>query len=332
MDRETQYRLSTRSVSIKTIRKERKISRQSNFKADLEKKMGSKITYPDDIELLWCPATGSYWDREMVTASHLFPRICGKDTMKAIFGGTDSGESEMFSAENGILWSEDAKRLFENGFFVIVPDIVDQPTKQQVETWEASDPKEYKIRVVDRKRALMQRPIQDPKHTWMQEPIQETTKTWADLDNVRLKFRTDFRPCARYLYFRYCVAVVYHSFYGHKLRCWGPPGRYMREGMLLAFVEEMGHEYEYLLEGAIKENGAVADPTALAAANSYIQRRLRSAESEYDSDFDTDDDGEDDDFFDDDGNEEVACPWGSLDDIDAHVVSLRARSVDEKCP
>ena len=302
MDRETPYRLSTRS--IKTSRRERNTFLQSNFKADLKKKMGSNHTNPYIRDVLWCPVMKTYLDRDSMIAGHLFPWKCGEDSMKAIFGGSDSGQSEMFTAENGILWSKRAEERFEAGLFVIVPDIVDQPTKQQVETWEASDPKEYKIRVLN------------SKHAWMKGCIHDTTKTWAELDHERLEFRTNFRPRARYFYFRYCAAMLRHSFGGHHLqiskaelrkRFWVAPGRYMREGMLLGFVEEMGHEYEHLLEGAIKENEAVADPTALAVAYSHIQRTLRSADEE-ESDSDTDDDGDDD--SDDNGNEEFAYFWG----------------------
>lgn len=70
-------------------------------------------------------------------------------------------------------------------------------------------------------------------------------------------FRSDFRPLARYLYFRYCGAILRRSWHNEKptvalkdqvgKRWWGTPGR---RNMVLAF-EEMGHEYEALLEGAM---------------------------------------------------------------------------------
>lgn len=170
-----------------------------------------------------------------------------------------------------------------------MPDIVDQPTQQQVDTWEASDPKEYKIRVLN------------PKHPKMEEFIGETNKTWADLDNDRLEFLTNFRPRAKYLYFAYCAAMLRHSYAGNHLeasrdeprkRFWGTPGRYMLEGMLLGFVEEMGHQYKHLLEGAIKEDESVVDPTAIAAANAHIQETLKGDDEENP---DVDDDDSDDD-------------------------------------
>ena len=230
-------------------------------------------------------------------AGHLFPSKCGEATMEAVFGPTDSGHSELFKAENGILWSSEVEKRFKGGLFVIVPDIPNQPTEHEVEIWEASDPKEYKIRVLD------------PSHMHMQDIVFETESTWADLNNKRLEFKTNFRPCARYLYFAYCAAMLRRSFTGKHLKAssadprekeklWGIPGSYMLEGMLLGFVEEMGHEYEHLLEGAIKEDEAVVDMTAIIAANQHIQRTLKADDDE-DSDSDSDSD-------DDDNSEEAA--------------------------
>ena len=172
---------------------------------------------------------------------------------------------------------------------MIVPDIVDQPTQQDVNTWEASDPREYKIRVLN------------PDHDLMKRLISGTDKIWADLDNERMKFKTNFRPRARYLYFAYCAAMLRRSIMGKhfevsraelRKKFWYTPGRYMRESMLLGFVEEMGHDYEHLLEGAIKEEDAVPDITAIAAANTHIQETLKAEEDcDLESDSDDDDNG-----------------------------------------
>ena len=272
-------------LNIKNCRGQRDNSLQSNFVAELMTKMDSR--HPDTrSDVIWCPATGSYWPKDATTVGHIFPLNCGEATMEAIFGRLEGGQSELFRAENGILWSTEAEARFEGGHFVIVPDIVDQPTQQEVDTWEASDPREYKIRVLN------------PDHDLMKRLVWNTDKIWADLDNERMKFKTNFRPRPRYLYFAYCAAMLRRSFGGKHLevsrlelrkRFWGTPGRYMREGMLLGFVEEMGHDYEHLLEGAIKEEDAVAEITAIAAANTHIQETLK-AEDDCDSEFDSDDD------------------------------------------
>ena len=258
-------------LGIKNSRGQRDSGPQSAFRSELILKMGA--TNPKDKSELWCPVRNVYCDHEVLVAGHLFPWRCGEVAMEAIFGRPDSGHSELFKAENGILWSTRAEERFEQGLFVIVPDVPDQPTKEQLDTWEASDPKEYKIRVLN------------PKHELMVLGVRG--KTWADLDNERLYFKTSFRPRARYLYFAYCAAMLRRSFAGKHLevskselgkRIWGTPGRYMLEGTLLGFVEEMGHDYKYLLKGAIKEDKAVPDSTAVAIANQGIQRSLKADE------------------------------------------------------
>ncbi|KAM0798580.1 hypothetical protein BDR22DRAFT_858948 [Usnea florida] len=272
-------------LGIKNSRGQRDNSLQSNFVAELMTKLDSRHPDPRSEEV-WCPATGGYWHKGSTTAGHLFPSKCGEATMEAIFRRPEGGQSELFRAENGILWSTLAEERFEGGHFVIVPDIVDQPTQQDVDTWETSDPREYKIRVLN------------PGHDSMKRLIPGTGKIWAELDNERLSFKTNFRPRARYLYFAYCAAMLRRYFAGKHLETsraelrrnvWGAPGRYMREGMLLGFVEEMGHDYEHLLEGAIEEEDAVADITAIAAANTHIQETLK-AEEDCDSESESDDD------------------------------------------
>ena len=170
---------------------------------------------------------------------------------------------------------------------MVVPDVPDLPTEQQLDTWEASDPKEYKIKVLN------------PTHPSMQKIVYGRDITWAALDNERLHFKTSFRPRARYLYSTYCTATLRRSFRGKHLeisraelrnRVWGTPGKYMREGMLLAFVEEMGHEYKHLLDGAIKEEEAVVDATAVVVAHQSIQRTLKDDDDEEESHSDSDSD------------------------------------------
>lgn len=81
----------------------------------------------------------------------------------------------------------------------------------------------------------------------------------------------------------------------------------MPKNMLLAFVEEMGHEYEELLEAAMggdakddaeveAEAGVEAVETALAAANHQIVSTMKKddeEEDESDEDDENDEEGDD---------------------------------------
>ena len=113
-------------------------------------------------------------------------------------------------------------------------------------------------------------------------PTSGSKRVWKDLDGVKVDFRSSHRPRARYLYFLYCTSMSRKSWHDQerdqaltdelgKLH-WGTPGRYLHRNMILAFVEEMGHEYERLLEGAIKGDisDEIPDEVALVAAINQI--------------------------------------------------------------
>jgi hypothetical protein len=48
---------------------------------------------------------------------------------------------------------------------------------------------------------------------------------------------------------------------------WGTPGRYLPKNMLLAFIEELGHEYKSLLDGAGSNRKGDSDFILNIAAN-----------------------------------------------------------------
>lgn len=77
---------------------------------------------------------------------------------------------------------------------------------------------------------------------------------------------------------------------------WGTGERFMRRSTLVAFVEEMGHEHENLLEGAKDEEGSEDDEPleiALLAATARIRDSWKmeddNSESESGSESESDD-------------------------------------------
>lgn len=65
----------------------------------------------------------------------------------------------------------------------------------------------------------------------------------------------------------------------------------MRKSMLVAFVEEMGHQYENLLEGAKDREGSEEDEpleTALLAATARIRNSWKTEEESSDSESESD--------------------------------------------
>lgn len=70
---------------------------------------------------------------------------------------------------------------------------------------------------------------------------------------------------------------------------WGTKGPYIKKRMLLAFVEQLGHDHEALMENAMVESeeddALEADPSALLLASKEIRDTYRE---------DSDDDGSSD--------------------------------------
>ena len=252
---------------------------QSNFRASLVKESNSK--HPDlDRPFMWCPIVAGWVKNSESKAAHIFAFKHGQDVMDEIFGPIDT--PELFSPRNGILMCEDAEEKFDKGYIVIVPKAAPEPSHHDIARWHHEEPVRYEIRV-----------LEPEGHNMSNYISLESNTRWSDLDGRELQFRSDFRPRARYLYFHYCVSILRRSWKvtnpdKNPLKdelgkpYWGTPGRYVRRNMLLAFVEELGHEYESLLEGAIEEAGPNNKPeeTALVAANAQVSLSLKKTADE----------------------------------------------------
>ncbi|CAG8932928.1 unnamed protein product [Penicillium salamii] len=132
------------------------------------------------------------------------------------------------------------EEAFDKGVFVIIPDIPNEPSIFQMIQWRLSQDHE-----------LMH------------------------------------RPAARYLYFHYCMQVLQKAWQSRAqgrpqgatamLKAengrffWGTQGRYLPRNMLLAFVEELAHDYEDLLEGSSRVNSNEKN-ILLAVAAAQINR------------------------------------------------------------
>ncbi|KAL2872297.1 uncharacterized protein BJX67DRAFT_369009 [Aspergillus lucknowensis] len=166
--------------------------------------------------------------------------------------GTWVTPPELFSARNGLLMLDQIEHNFDGGKLVIVPDLPDRPALKELAAWVKRETREYRVRIIDKTWEKLDHPIMSPFKT-----------TWSDLDGKRLEFRTSFRPAAQYLYFHYYCQILrrawgrnnnggaYEVLKDEAGRLfWGTPGRYLPRNMLLGLVEDLGHEYKGLLQGA----------------------------------------------------------------------------------
>ncbi len=230
----------------------------------------------DDI---WCPILGQWVDKSAVRATHIYSWANRQESMTAIFGATE--EPELFRAANALLLSVQFETKFNKGFYVIAPDVPENAPADVISRWLNSEPKEYKIRIID---------YSHPSIDHMVDKVGK--RTWRMFDNKRLEFRTSFRPRARNLYYHYCVQILRRAwkeqYQGQTLLpelrkpFWGTAGPYIRRNMLTAFVEELGHSHENLLIGAAEDDdeSSAADSKAimLAAALNQINIAERPPE------------------------------------------------------
>lgn len=106
------------------------------------------------------------------------------------------------------------EKVFDLGKLILVPDLPDKPPVIEIGAWIV---KRYKIWIID--------------------------PTW-DLHNKRVEFRS---PRARYLYFHYSNAIdTLKSEMGKP--AWTTLG-YMSKRILRPLVEELGHDYQHLMQG-----------------------------------------------------------------------------------
>lgn len=282
------FTTSPSGLGVSTGMGRRDTSEQSNFRKALIE--ASNAAHPTD-ESVWCPVLSKWIVADYSTAAHLFSYKHGQAMMDAIFGREKGSDPEIFSPRNGMIMETRAEKKFDRGLFTIMPLVSDEPSEAEMAAWHASDPKRYKIRIIDPKAPGMSAKI-DP----------GDPRIWNDLEGKELSFRNNFRPRARYLYFVYCCTMLRCSWQDQKRalkgelgrKYWGTGERFMRKSMLIAFVEEMGHQYEHLLEGAKEHGGSEDDEpieTALLAGTARIRESWKSEEEGSDSESESEGDG-----------------------------------------
>lgn len=269
---------------------------QSDFRQSLIDSY--QCRHPDIKTNFWCPIMKEWFFHASTQAAHLFAYMHGQDLMDSIFGVMPT--PELFSPLNGLLLSRDVESVFDDGFLVIVPRLPDDPSAAQISLWHSSDPKEYKVRIID-------------KHSRLNDEFIKvgSPRKWKHLDGTNVEFKNDFRPRARYLYFHYCVQMLRLAWrenpQGTTLKkqigkgYWGSRGRYLPRSMLLAFIEEMGHEYDSLLDGATDDAATQTDvDSEILLATATDQIKASAVEVIEEEDEENDDEEGDDEEGDDD--------------------------------
>lgn len=104
---------------------------------------------------------------------------------------------------------------FYEGAIAIVPDIANNPTSEQVSRWEQQVPKNYRWTIIDEEADCLNTVVA---FKTMGSPKDITIR---DLGGERLSFKNNNRPGARYLHFRFVIAVLKTA---RRRRVRGDPG------------------------------------------------------------------------------------------------------------
>ncbi|KAK0709455.1 hypothetical protein B0T26DRAFT_652111 [Lasiosphaeria miniovina] len=171
-----------------------------------------------------CHVTGSWWDTDLVKATHIVSFFLDSDELGEILFG--SRAPSLQRAGNALLSLGKIEKWFDSYHLLIVP--VDA-TENPITRW--------KVDVIS----------SDIRNTSYNGPKDLS----GDLDGKELQFRNDKQPVSRFMYFHFIMALIRIK----DVKCQGwqdvwaryyqqrpflTPGNYMRQSMLLALATHFG--------------------------------------------------------------------------------------------
>lgn len=206
------------------------------------------------------------------------PHSLGDDMLVTLFG--DNVQGELDTPNNGPLLHQAVKKAMDDGVIAIVPDIVDNPSTEEVAVWENSSLKDYKWKIID------------PKVIEVNKEGLVNPMTIRDIENRKLSFKDSMRPRASYLYFLFALAqlklawrqeyrqdpkAVFEKQLGKGV--WVTKGRYLKRSFLLALANEIGHDTQ-LAENVPIEPGVGDDTNPDDAGVLSLAKLLQFPEDE----------------------------------------------------
>ena len=105
--------------------------------------------------------------------------------MDEIFGREVENMEELNEIPNGLMLSTYAEKRLEDGDIVLVPDVTDAASQEEIDAWSKSEPKEYKSRVANPEAKDM---------NWLHPGDVSPRRSWNELDGRKVQFSSDHRP------------------------------------------------------------------------------------------------------------------------------------------
>ncbi|KAI9767050.1 MAG: hypothetical protein M1839_004640 [Geoglossum umbratile] len=183
---------------------------------------GDIKSYNAGSSWLRCTISGEFKPKIEIKAAHIVPASLGPELVDYVFGnGTGS---RLFSTDNCIMLYRGLEQAFDSGNFVIVPA---DPAERPIRRW--------KTVLVNESSRNQRIDLSTIGHLGL-------------LDEREIKFPTDYRPAARFLYYHFLTSLLRCRYYQQpgwekvwaKMKTgqpWPTPGRYLRESMLLCLAK-----------------------------------------------------------------------------------------------
>lgn len=245
------------------------------------------VDHPNWTRGFWDSISGSFTGDICTVPAYMFSEKHGQELMSKIYRTND----EMYTAKNGILISDLWAEYLDTGFFAIVPDVDDLCDRRELRAWQRSDPREYKIKILDFEHEAIDRAT----HCY-------DSRTYRSFDNHRLTFRSNARPRARYVYWQYCLNMLMRS-YSRRTRhpddetssarsvledtekvFWGSRGTYTQDSWLDALSNELGRRWA----DDVSDTSSVITKSCLVASGlvtQVVQSTLLPHEKEEQEDY-----------------------------------------------
>ncbi|KAH9884441.1 hypothetical protein F4778DRAFT_559519 [Xylariomycetidae sp. FL2044] len=198
--------------------------------------------------LTWSVAHGAWVTRDVLQGVQLFPRRWGRSRMRDIFGSECAVHLE--SSRNGLLLPGALVEAMDDAALILVPAAIEESG------WEDVAPSEYDFRVLD------------PEYPGLREFLDDSSDCIEPpLDKkLRLQFQGAFRPDPRFLWLRFCCALLKHCWTNNKdvarppclakpekaRAVWQGSGEYIPYHLVRGLVDDLGPGYAFLMEQGAK--------------------------------------------------------------------------------
>ncbi|KAI2640916.1 hypothetical protein GGS21DRAFT_502302 [Xylaria nigripes] len=228
-------RFTEPSTSTVTLKKHRDVNQQSRWRNSVLKAYGADKEKSDST-LHWCPIAGGWVIRDLITVAHIVRHNVTELAAEHLFGLAETKAGHIWSVKNGMPMLKCYEKMLDDASIVIIP---------------TNDGKDLMVRVLDTNVSnkfgdtLTKEEGEDKN----EEIIVASKK---GLDGRILKFRTDFRPAKRYLYFGFAINILRRQRYESdgwwrdrvhfaSTPFFSTPGKWVNETTLKKLAVRVGH-------------------------------------------------------------------------------------------